>query len=138
MLKGLSETHISQHAETIATFALCGFANLSSIAIQVGGIGEIAPSRRGDLARLGVKALICGPWQVICRNPGRVAGLVTRSGKCRKLRKQRPSGYSKPEEKSKLPGIFSKLMWFCVSLIAAFSLERSPFREASTSMQSGW
>jgi len=60
MLKGLSETHISQHAETIATFALCGFANLSSIAIQVGGIGEIAPSRRGDLARLGVKALICG------------------------------------------------------------------------------
>lgn len=60
MLKGLSETHISPHAETIATFALCGFANLSSIAIQVGGIGEIAPSRRGDLARLGVKALICG------------------------------------------------------------------------------
>jgi CNT family concentrative nucleoside transporter len=60
MLKGLSDVHISQHAETIATFALCGFANLSSIAIQVGGIGEIAPSRRGDLARLGVKALICG------------------------------------------------------------------------------
>ncbi len=60
MLKHLSETQISPHAETIATFALCGFANLSSIAIQVGGIGEIAPSRRGDLARLGVKALICG------------------------------------------------------------------------------
>ncbi|CAN5402703.1 NupC/NupG family nucleoside CNT transporter [soil metagenome] len=60
MLKGLSETHLSPHAETIATFALCGFANLSSIAIQVGGIGEIAPSRRGDLARLGVRALICG------------------------------------------------------------------------------
>ncbi len=60
MLKGLSPVHISEHAETIATFALCGFANLSSIAIQVGGIGEIAPSRRADLARLGVKALICG------------------------------------------------------------------------------
>lgn len=60
MVKGLSDIHISPHAETIATFALCGFANLSSIAIQVGGIGEIAPSRRGDLARLGVKALICG------------------------------------------------------------------------------
>jgi len=60
MLKGLTQTQISPHAETIATFALCGFANLSSIAIQVGGIGEIAPSRRGDLARLGVKALICG------------------------------------------------------------------------------
>ncbi len=51
---------ISPKAETIATFALCGFANFSSIAIQVGGIGEIAPSRRQDLARLGVKALICG------------------------------------------------------------------------------
>jgi CNT family concentrative nucleoside transporter len=51
---------ISAHAETIATFALCGFANLSSIAMQIGGIGEIAPSRREDLARLGVKALMCG------------------------------------------------------------------------------
>jgi len=44
----------------ITSFALCGFANFSSIAIQVGGIGELAPSRRADLARLGVKALICG------------------------------------------------------------------------------
>jgi concentrative nucleoside transporter, CNT family len=60
MLKNTSGIHISPHAETIATFALCGFANLSSIAIQVGGIGEIAPTRRQDLARLGVKALICG------------------------------------------------------------------------------
>jgi CNT family concentrative nucleoside transporter len=60
IVKGLSNVTISKHAETIATFALCGFANFSSIAIQVGGIGEIAPSRRGDLARLGVRALICG------------------------------------------------------------------------------
>lgn len=44
----------------ITSFALCGFANFSSIAIQVGGIGEMAPSRRADLARLGFKALICG------------------------------------------------------------------------------
>ena len=44
----------------ITSFALCGFANFSSIAIQVGGIGELAPSRRTDLARLGFKALICG------------------------------------------------------------------------------
>ncbi|MDP1726834.1 MAG: nucleoside transporter C-terminal domain-containing protein [Bacteroidota bacterium] len=44
----------------IASFALCGFANFSSIAIQVGGIGELAPSRRSDLAKLGFKALICG------------------------------------------------------------------------------
>lgn len=60
MLKAGSNIHLSPQAETIVTFALCGFANLSSIAIQVGGIGEIAPSRRADLARLGVKALICG------------------------------------------------------------------------------
>lgn len=44
----------------IASFALCGFANFSSIAIQVGGIGELAPTRRSDLARLGVRALVCG------------------------------------------------------------------------------
>ena len=44
----------------IASFALCGFANFSSIAIQVGGIGELAPERRSDLARLGFRALLCG------------------------------------------------------------------------------
>jgi concentrative nucleoside transporter, CNT family len=44
----------------IVSFALCGFANFSSIAIQVGGIGELEPSRRTDLAKLGFKALICG------------------------------------------------------------------------------
>jgi len=60
MLKGLTPTTISHQAEIIATFALCGFANFSSVAIQIGGIGEIAPSRRQDLARLGIKALTCG------------------------------------------------------------------------------
>jgi len=44
----------------IVSFALCGFANFSSIAIQVGGIGELAPSRRADLAKLGFRALFCG------------------------------------------------------------------------------
>lgn len=44
----------------ITSFALCGFANFSSIAIQVGGIGQLAPERRSDLAKLGFKALICG------------------------------------------------------------------------------
>jgi CNT family concentrative nucleoside transporter len=39
---------------------LCGFANFSSVAIQIGGIGELAPSRRSDLAKLGFKALIAG------------------------------------------------------------------------------
>jgi CNT family concentrative nucleoside transporter len=44
----------------IATFALCGFANLSSIAIQIGGIGALAPGRKSDLARLGLKAMFVG------------------------------------------------------------------------------
>jgi CNT family concentrative nucleoside transporter len=45
---------------TIVTYALCGFANFSSIAIQIGGIGSLAPSRRGDLARLGLRAMLAG------------------------------------------------------------------------------
>jgi len=44
----------------IATYALCGFANFSSIAIQIGGIGGMAPERRGDLSRLGLRAMIAG------------------------------------------------------------------------------
>ncbi len=45
---------------SIATFALCGFANVGSIGMQIGGIGALAPSRRGDLARLGVRAMLAG------------------------------------------------------------------------------
>jgi len=45
---------------TIATFALCGFANLSSVGIQIGGIGALAPERKHDLARLGFRAMIAG------------------------------------------------------------------------------
>ena len=45
---------------TIATFALCGFANFASIGMQIGGIGALAPTRRGDLARLGMKAMLAG------------------------------------------------------------------------------
>ncbi len=45
---------------TIATFALCGFANFSSIGIQIGGIGALAPNRRHDLARLGMRAMLAG------------------------------------------------------------------------------
>ncbi len=53
-------TGLSAKARLISTFALCGFANLSSIAIQVGGIGALVPERRGDLARLGVRAMLAG------------------------------------------------------------------------------
>jgi CNT family concentrative nucleoside transporter len=45
---------------TIATFALCGFANLSSIGIQIGGIGALAPNKKADLARLGIRAMMAG------------------------------------------------------------------------------
>ena len=51
---------LSPRTLVILSFALCGFANFSSIAIQVGGIGELSPDRRADLAKLGFKALICG------------------------------------------------------------------------------
>jgi nucleoside permease NupC len=53
-------TGLSKKALAIGSFALCGFANFSSVGIQIGGIGELAPERRGDLAKLGVKALVCG------------------------------------------------------------------------------
>jgi concentrative nucleoside transporter, CNT family len=51
---------LDQKSFVIATYALCGFANLSSVAIQVGGIGALAPSRKSDLARLGLKAVAAG------------------------------------------------------------------------------
>jgi CNT family concentrative nucleoside transporter len=44
----------------IVSVAICGFANFASVGMQIGGIGELAPGRRADLARLGMKALLCG------------------------------------------------------------------------------
>lgn len=64
---------MSPRAVVISTYALCGFANFSSIAIQVGGIGTIAPSRRQDLALLGVKSLIGGT--LACLMTACIAGL---------------------------------------------------------------
>jgi CNT family concentrative nucleoside transporter len=60
IIAGTTDTFLTHKSVVISTFALCGFANFGSIAIQIGGIGELAPSRRRDLAMLGVKALICG------------------------------------------------------------------------------
>ncbi|CAM3014212.1 NupC/NupG family nucleoside CNT transporter [Vibrio rarus] len=51
---------LSEKTKAIISFALCGFANLSSIAILLGGLGSIAPKRRGDIARMGIKAVIAG------------------------------------------------------------------------------
>jgi CNT family concentrative nucleoside transporter len=54
------KSQLDPRSFTIATYALCGFANFSSIAIQIGGIGALAPSRKSDLARLGLKAVAVG------------------------------------------------------------------------------
>lgn len=64
---------LSPRAVTISTYALCGFANFSSIAIQIGGIGTIAPERRKDLAKLGIKSLIAGT--LACLMTAAIAGL---------------------------------------------------------------
>jgi CNT family concentrative nucleoside transporter len=57
---GAQKAALDPRSVTIATFALCGFANLSSIGIQIGGIGALAPNKRGELARLGVRAMLAG------------------------------------------------------------------------------
>lgn len=51
---------VSQRGITIVSIAICGFANFGSVGMQIGGIGELAPERRADLARLGLRALLCG------------------------------------------------------------------------------
>jgi CNT family concentrative nucleoside transporter len=60
LAKDISAHALDPRAETIATFALCGFANFSSIGIQIGGISAIAPGRRSDLAKVGLKAMFGG------------------------------------------------------------------------------
>jgi CNT family concentrative nucleoside transporter len=57
---GPLQPQLDPRSFTIATYALCGFANFSSIGIQIGGIGALAPNRRGDLARLGLRAVLAG------------------------------------------------------------------------------
>jgi len=57
---GPMKTALDPRSFTIATFALCGFANLSSIGIQIGGIGALAPNKKGELARLGIRAMLAG------------------------------------------------------------------------------
>jgi CNT family concentrative nucleoside transporter len=57
---GKVREHLDPKSFTIATYALCGLANFSSIAIQIGGIGALAPSRKSDLARMGLRAVAAG------------------------------------------------------------------------------
>ena len=69
--KQMSE--LSPRAVVISTYALCGFANFSSIAIQLGGIGTLAPTRRKDLASLGIKCLVGGT--LACLMTAAIAGI---------------------------------------------------------------
>lgn len=67
---------ISEHTRLILTYALCGFANFSSIAIQIGGIGSLAPERRADLARFGMRAVLGGSLATFMT--ATIAGVLTR------------------------------------------------------------
>jgi CNT family concentrative nucleoside transporter len=59
-LLGAQKAMLDPRSFTIATFALCGFANFSSIGIQIGGISALAENKRGELARLGFRAMLAG------------------------------------------------------------------------------
>lgn len=68
---------LSSRGAVIASYALCGFANVPTIGIQIGGIGAMAPERRGDLARLGLRAMLAGAL-VSCLS-GAIAGMLVAS-----------------------------------------------------------
>lgn len=67
---------MSERAIMLAMYSLCGFANISSIGIQIGGIGGLAPDRRGDLVRLGPRAMLAGA--MACWSTGCIAGVLAR------------------------------------------------------------
>ncbi|MGN7831869.1 NupC/NupG family nucleoside CNT transporter [Pseudoxanthomonas sp. 22568] len=69
---------LSDEGRLIATYALCGFANFSSIAIQIGGIGGLAPGRRADLARFGLRAVLGG--SIATFMTATIAGVLTHFG----------------------------------------------------------
>jgi CNT family concentrative nucleoside transporter len=76
-LKLSQAADLQPRSVVIATYALCGFANLGSIAIQIGGIGALAPQRRAELAQLGLRAMIAG--LLACYSTACIAGLMSRA-----------------------------------------------------------
>jgi CNT family concentrative nucleoside transporter len=74
MEKMVQAGQLSERAQIIATYALCGFSNFSSIAIQIGGIGAMAPERKSDLARLGLRAMVAG--SLACFQTATIAGFL--------------------------------------------------------------
>ncbi|MGD1900563.1 MAG: nucleoside transporter C-terminal domain-containing protein, partial [Phormidesmis sp.] len=65
---------ISERAVIIATYALCGYANIGSIGFQIGGIGGFAPNRQADLARIGFRAMVAGT--LACFTTACIAGVL--------------------------------------------------------------
>ncbi|HLJ91071.1 MAG TPA: nucleoside transporter C-terminal domain-containing protein [Candidatus Angelobacter sp.] len=76
-LLGAQKSFMDPRSVVITTFALCGFANLSSIGIQIGGIGALAPNKRNELARLGFRAMIAGTMANLMS--ASIVGLLVRS-----------------------------------------------------------
>ena len=74
LMELVKQKAISERSQIISIYALCGFSNIGSIGIQIGGIGAIAPQRQGDLARLGVRAMIAG--SVACFMTACIAGML--------------------------------------------------------------
>jgi len=68
------DSALSGRSTVIMTYALCGFSNFASIGIQLGGIGAMAPERRGDLAKLGLRAMLGGA--IACCITGCIAGII--------------------------------------------------------------
>ena len=69
-----NKANLDPRSITVATYALCGFANFASIGIQIGGISALAPNRRGDLAKLGIRAMIAG--LLACYITATVVGII--------------------------------------------------------------
>jgi CNT family concentrative nucleoside transporter len=72
-LSQLGDT-LDPRSRVLTTYALCGFANFGSVAIQIGGIGALVPSRRKDLAQVGIKAMVGGLFA--CYMTGCVVGFL--------------------------------------------------------------
>lgn len=72
--KLIADNAISERSQIITIYALCGFSNLGSIAIQIGGIGAIAPNRQADLAKLGISAMVAG--SIACFMTACIAGIL--------------------------------------------------------------
>lgn len=71
----IAEHRITQRTLTVATYALCGFANPGSLGIMIGGISALAPHRRSEIAKMSIKAFIAGT--LACFSTAAIAGIIS-------------------------------------------------------------